>query len=161
MHEHSICSGNALFAHWSCYPSTFHHERVKCLLSHYTYMERIYSIVVAELCVHQSRRGEEQALKLALRQPWVWSVSDFVFLASAYEIWWPVLSLAISSSHRHCTVGVLIIAELARACRWSRTLDASFCPGRDLHPRPYGRQSSTLTTAHYMCISLNILQFQE
>ena len=57
---------------------------------------------------------EEQSLKLALRQPWVWSVSDFIFLASAYEGGWPVLSLAVSSSHRQCTVSVLIIAELAR-----------------------------------------------
>ena len=57
---------------------------------------------------------EEQSLKLALRQPWVWSVSDFIFLASAYEGGWPVLSLAVSSSHQQCTVSVLIIAELAR-----------------------------------------------
>jgi len=28
---------------------------------------------------------EEQSLKLALWQPWVGSVSDFTFLASAYE----------------------------------------------------------------------------
>jgi len=26
-----------------------------------------------------------QSLKLALRQPWVWSGSDLIFLASAYE----------------------------------------------------------------------------
>ena len=28
---------------------------------------------------------EEQSLKLAVMQPWVWSVSDFIFLALAYE----------------------------------------------------------------------------
>jgi len=37
-------------------------------------------------------RGEE-SLKLALRQPWVWSGSDFIFLAMANKIWWSVLSL--------------------------------------------------------------------
>jgi len=34
-----------------------------------------------------------------LGQPWAWSVSDFIFLASKYEGGWPVLSLAISSSY--------------------------------------------------------------
>jgi len=28
---------------------------------------------------------EDRSLKLTLGQPWVWSVSDFIFLASAYE----------------------------------------------------------------------------
>src|SRR5688572_26057368 len=46
------------------------------------------------------------------------SVSDFIFLASVYEGGWPVLSLTVSSSHRQCSVSVLIIAELARWCRW-------------------------------------------
>jgi len=46
----------------------------------------------------------------ALIQPWVWSLSDFIFSVSAYEGRWPVFSLAVSSSHRQCTVGVLIIA---------------------------------------------------
>jgi len=30
------------------------------------------------------------------------SVSDFIFLASAYEGWWQVLSLTVSYSHRQC-----------------------------------------------------------
>ena len=38
-------------------------------------------------------------LKLALRQPWVCSVNDFIFLATAYEGGLPVLSLTVSSSH--------------------------------------------------------------
>jgi len=39
---------------------------------------------------------EEPSHKLTLRQPWVWSVSDFIFLDLAYEGgWWPVL-------HRIC-----------------------------------------------------------
>ena len=58
---------------------------------------------------------EEQSLNLALGHPWVWSVSDFIFLASAYELGWSVLSLTISSSHWQRTVSVLIIAELERA----------------------------------------------
>ena len=57
---------------------------------------------------------EAQSLKLALGQPWVWSVRDLIFLASAYEGGWPVLSLTVSSSHWQCTVSVLIIDELAR-----------------------------------------------
>ena len=53
---------------------------------------------------------EDQSLKLALRQPRVWIVSDFIFLATAYEGGWPVLSLNIWQR----MVSVLIIAELAR-----------------------------------------------
>ena len=58
---------------------------------------------------------EEQSLKLTLKQPYVWSVSDFIFLASANEGWEWVLSLAVSSSNQQCTVSVLIKAELARS----------------------------------------------
>jgi len=35
---------------------------------------------------------------------------------------WPVLSLAVSSFHRQCTVNVLIITELARGYRWKANL---------------------------------------
>jgi len=52
---------------------------------------------------------EDQSLKLALRQPWLCSVSAFIFLVSA----WPFLSLAVSSSHRQGAVSVLIITGLA------------------------------------------------
>src|SRR6218665_1594338 len=31
-------------------------------------------------------------------------------------------------------VSVLIIAELAMGCRWSRNLQPNFCPGRNLNP---------------------------
>ena len=55
---------------------------------------------------------DDQSLKLAPRQPCVRSVSDFIFLASAYEGGWPVLT--VSSSHWQCAVCVLIIAGLAR-----------------------------------------------
>jgi len=57
---------------------------------------------------HESAQGteEEQSLKLALRQPRIWSASDFIFLALAY-----VLSLTVSPSHWQCTVSVLIIVE--------------------------------------------------
>lgn len=47
---------------------------------------------------------EEQSLKLALRQPRVWSVGDFS--ASA------ISTLTVSSPNRQGTVDVLIIAEL-------------------------------------------------
>ena len=83
---------------------------------------------------------------LALKQPWVWSVSDFIFLATAYEGGWPVLFLSVSSSYWQCAISVLIIAELARGRRWNRILNSNFCPGRGLNPEPYDWQSSTLTT---------------
>ena len=78
-------------------------------------------------------------------QPWVWSVSDFIFLASACEGDWPVLFLTISSSHWQNMVSVLIIAELARGCRCRRNLKPNLCPGWDLNPEMLKWQSSTLT----------------
>ena len=42
-------------------------------------------------------------LKPSLRQPCVWSVSNFVFLAFEYERRRLIPSLAVSSSHRQCT----------------------------------------------------------
>ena len=86
------------------------------------------------------RRREEQSLKLALGQPWVWSVSDFIFLASAYESGWPVLSLTISSlplTVHHSRVGY--------GRRWSKKLEPNFGPGRDFNPEPLDWQSSRLT----------------
>src|SRR6218665_271075 len=41
---------------------------------------------------------------------------------------------------------VLIITELAKGCRWNRNLEPNSCFGRDLNPKPYDWQSSTLTT---------------
>jgi len=38
-----------------------------------------------------------------LRQPWVWSVSDFIFLASANEGRWPILSLSLYHLHANST----------------------------------------------------------
>jgi len=35
-------------------------------------------------CHTEKEVEEEQSFKLALRQPWVWRVSDFIFLSSAY-----------------------------------------------------------------------------
>ena len=89
---------------------------------------------------------EDQSLKLALGQPRVWSVSDFIFSASANEGGWPVLSLTVSSSHWQCTVSVLIIAESARRCKWSRNLEPNFSSGQDLNLWPHVWRSSTLTT---------------
>ena len=54
-----------------------------------------------------------------------------------------------SSSHLptdSALVSVLIIAELARGCRWNRNLEPNFCLGRDLNAEPLDWQSSTLTT---------------
>ena len=62
---------------------------------------------------------EEQSPKRAPGQPWVWSVSDFISLATEYAGGWPVLSLTISSSHWQCTVSVLITAE------WNRDVDGA------------------------------------
>ena len=49
--------------------------------------------------IKRRRSTEEQSLKLALGQPWVLSFSNFIFLASAHEGGWHVLSLTVSSSH--------------------------------------------------------------
>ena len=87
-----------------------------------------------------------QSLKLALRQPCVWSVSDFSFLATAYKGGWPVLSLTVSSSLWQCVVSVLIIGELARGRRLNVYLEPNFCPGRGLNLEPHDWHSSTLTT---------------
>jgi len=57
----------------------------------------------------------------------VWSVNNVVFLSWTYKgWWWPVLYLAVSSSHWQCSVSVLIIAELARGHRQSRNLWQGF-----------------------------------
>jgi len=58
------------------------------------------------------------SLEEALRQPWLWSVSDFIFLATA-----------VSSFHWQRAIIVLIKAELARGHRWNRNLEPNFCPG--------------------------------
>ena len=89
---------------------------------------------------------DDQSLKLTLMQPWLLNVSDFIFLATAYESWWPVLFLPISASHWQCAVSVLVIAELARGRRWNRNLQPNFCPGLGLNLEPHDWQSSSLTT---------------
>ena len=50
---------------------------------------------------------------LLVRGPGQISVSDFIFLASAYEVRWPVLSLSISSSHWRRLVKILGKQEVA------------------------------------------------
>ena len=84
---------------------------------------------------NHGRREEEKSLELALRQPWVRNVSDFIFLAPTYEDGWLVLSLADSSSLRQCAVGVLIIgiAEPAKERRWRQTLETIYCPIGDFN----------------------------
>ena len=79
-------------------------------------MFHLSSISTAKLPVRR-RIAKSFKLAMGMRQPWAWSVIDFIFLALAYEGAWPVLSLTVSSSHWQCTVSVLIIAELARGCK--------------------------------------------
>ena len=89
------------------------------------------------------REEEEQSLG----QPCLRSVSDFIFLAMAYESRLPALSLAVSSFHWQCAVSVLIVAELARERRWSINLYPNFCPGQDLNPElHYWQFCNALTT---------------
>ena len=96
------------------------------------------------------RRRRRKSLKLVLRQPWVWIVWDFIFLASAYEggLALPVTVLfhAVSSAHWLFVVSVLIRDELTRGHRWSRNLESHVYPGADLNTRPLDWQLSTLTT---------------
>jgi len=89
-------------------------------------------------------------------QPLVGIVSNFIFLASAHEGDWPVLSLTVSSSHWQCTVDVHNISELVRRCRWCRNLDTNFCPGVDLIPQPLRWQSNTLTNPSFLVYNIFI-----
>src|SRR6218665_2165229 len=72
---------------------------------------------------------------------------------------WPVLCLAVSSSRRHCTAGIPIIAEFASWVRWNRNLDAIFCPvGEFNHPLPYLKFSTqTATLLHTSLYKFNLL----
>ena len=74
-------------------------------------------------------------------------VSNFIFLAFAYQGWWPVLSIAVSTSYLQRAVSVLIIAELARrgsdGAEISNQISAQ---AKDLNPEPHDWQSSTQTT---------------
>lgn len=65
------------------------------------------------MAINIRNKSKEQFLKLAIRQSWVWSVSNFIFLASAYYGAWWILSLTNSASQWQRVVGVHIIAELA------------------------------------------------
>jgi len=47
-----------------------------------------YNTISKCLCRLTEEEEEDQSFKLALGQPWVWSVSDFIFLATAYEGGW-------------------------------------------------------------------------
>jgi len=60
----------------------------------------------------------EKNKKTYLTRFWLgpFSVSHFILLSSAYEGGWPVLSLAVSYSHRQYRVSIFIVAELARGC---------------------------------------------
>jgi len=50
---------------------------------------------------------KEQSLKLTLRQAWGLSVRHFIFFPSTYNGRWPVLSLAVSSSHQQHAISLL------------------------------------------------------
>jgi len=68
---------------------------------------------ISDLAVLLPQQTEEEHSPKLSGQPWVWSASNFIFLASAYEGGWPVLSLTVSSSHWQSTVNVHIVAEFA------------------------------------------------
>jgi len=58
-----------------------------------------------KVCAISTREDDEekdQSLKLALWQSWVWSISDFIFLASAY----------------HSRVGYDMLSTLTIHCQW-------------------------------------------
>ena len=67
---------------------------------------------------------------LGLRQPWVCSICNFIFLALAYENRWPFLSLALSSSHRQRTHYNWVSYRYKRC----RNLEPNFYPDGDLNP---------------------------
>ena len=111
------------------------------LLDYAKELSKIRSLVFV-----QEEEQQEQSLKLALGQPWVWSVSDFIFLASAYEGGWPVLTLIVSSSHWQFTVSVLIIAELSRGVGGVEISNQISALDGIWTPKPLDWQSSTVTT---------------
>ena len=78
-----------------------------------------------------------------------WNVSDFIFLASAYEGDWPVLSLALSSSLSQCTVSVLIEADaFLDTSENAEPLETHFYPCRDFHPEAITlRKKDAIVTA--------------
>ena len=86
------------------------------------------------------------AYKPALGQPWVWSISDFIFLGAAYDGGSTVLSLTVSFSYRQCTVSVLSIAELARGADVEEI--------RDVNRKPENR-ISVLKTKSGFAYSVN------
>ena len=85
-----LASNLLQFPCFSCFPSLF-----------FLYSLLICTVKGFTLSLHlmHDDDDDDQSLKLALRQRWVWSVSDFIFLATPYEVGCPVLSLTVSSSH--------------------------------------------------------------
>ena len=55
-----------------------------------------------------------------------WSVNDLMFLTSAYEGGWPVLSVTITSTHWQCRVDMPTQLSLSEG---SKYLKPNFCPG--------------------------------
>ena len=92
---------------------------------------RLYTVSVLIIDVLASVSGGAEMMMTSplftLKQPWVWSVSDFIFLATAYEGGWPVLSPTVLSSHRQSAVSVLIIAK---AKYTNHTVSESKCVGK-------------------------------
>lgn len=117
----------------------------------------------AILFLHITREEKEeeyQPLKLVMKHPWVWSVSNFAFLASVHEGEWSVPSRTIPSSHRKGMVtylkGMVITAELGQVEQESQ---AKFPNWHGFEPT-ITRLTIQLTTtlpstyiyAHYICI---------
>ena len=79
------------------------------------------------------RREAEQSLNQALGQPWVWSVSDFIFLTCAYQCGWLVLFLAISLSHWMYVVHSFFLFFPWLSCLEDRRSWAASSEGKDWH----------------------------
>lgn len=81
--------------------------------------------------------------RIGRRVSWSSHISNVIFLALETEGRWPVLSLAVSSSHWQCMVVHSLFRREYIAEQKSKT---KFCSCRDVNPCPPHWQSSMLTT---------------
>ena len=107
-------------------------------------LENAYSSLLSytELKPPINYKKKKSLLSQPERQLWEWIATDFIFLASAYEGGWPVLSIAF-----HLPTDIVhTVAELGRRWRWNRNLKPIFLLWQDLNHRPVGCQTSMITT---------------
>jgi len=81
----------------------------------------------------------------------VLSISDFIFLSSAYEGGLPVPSLPVSLPSLRCTVGVLILVEFATAAGEAKV-------STQIYVRNYSINVITYYTLTYACNIYWLLQ---